>query len=799
MKTKLKLSQLSFLLIFNLIIFNLQSSFAQMFWNQAASFAGNSSSYISIPNSSSIDITGSFTIEAWINPTSLSGVTKGIIAKGGSLGTTLRYALRIKTSGKLEFATNGVARLSGKTAILINKWTHVSATYNSSTNEFRLYLNGVLDTSSIIAGAAPPSNTDSLFVGISGSTTPYNGKLDEVRLWNRSLSSTEVGQYFRTSLGATSGVYSGLVLSMTFQEGNSSGSDFSTVDISSNGNNGNARNITAIDQGNNPYSTIDFNESVQLDGNNDYLVGKDTSTLDAITGVTMECWVYPNSLSSSIRFISKGISPAVYALGYNDSVFAIINGTTISTTIQIPLNQWTHISFKYNSSGSYTLFLNGVRLTVGSNNLGLITNSSDSLYIGGSSSITDFNGYIDDVRITDGSLIDDIITSFAYKSIDLGNDPLPSYKDISYNLDGTLIDNAANGGPKLILRGNAKFSHPSAISGQPVSPIDRDDEGSYYSGYYLKTANKNIPGGIVYDSLRINNDLSITDLNLFVALNHQRSEDLEITITGPTGDSLVIFNNVSTNSQDNNVVTIFDDGADSSLISGRLTSFSPKVKPVNSLNSKFLSSSSKGLWKIKINDNTHGNTGVFYEWGIQINNQTVRERNLDISALMQGFYNPSTNLMIPDTMRVIIRNGFPPYTIQDTVISVLDDNGKGYFSYNDTLPFYIVLKHRNSIETWNVSGLFGDTYYDFIISNSQAFGNNQIIVDTSPNKSAIYSGDVNQDGSVDATDLSSIDNDAFNFVTGYVQTDITGDDLVDASDAAIADNNAFNFISAIVP
>jgi len=64
---------------------------------------------------------------------------------------------------------------------------------------------------------------------------------------------------------------------------------------------------------------------------------------------------------------------------------------------------------------------------------------------------------------------------------------------------------------------------------------------------------------------------------------------------------------------------------------------------------------------------------------------------------------------------------------------------------------------------------------------------------------AIYGGDVNQDGSVDATDLAAIDNDALNFVTGYVQTDVTGDDLVDGADAAIADNNAFNFVTKETP
>ncbi len=55
---------------------------AQMFWNQTAQFAGNSSSYIAVPNSTDINLTGDFTMESWIFPTSVSGSEKGIFAKG---------------------------------------------------------------------------------------------------------------------------------------------------------------------------------------------------------------------------------------------------------------------------------------------------------------------------------------------------------------------------------------------------------------------------------------------------------------------------------------------------------------------------------------------------------------------------------------------------------------------------------------------------------------------------------------------------------------------------------------------
>lgn len=64
---------------------------------------------------------------------------------------------------------------------------------------------------------------------------------------------------------------------------------------------------------------------------------------------------------------------------------------------------------------------------------------------------------------------------------------------------------------------------------------------------------------------------------------------------------------------------------------------------------------------------------------------------------------------------------------------------------------------------------------------------------------AIYSGDVNQDGIIDGSDASIVDNAAFNYLTGYVVSDTNGDGIVDGSDSSIIDNNAYNFVSVIKP
>ncbi|MBS1516987.1 MAG: hypothetical protein JSS91_02770 [Bacteroidetes bacterium] len=117
-------------------------------------------------------------------------------------------------------------------------------------------------------------------------------------------------------------------------------------------------------------------------------------------------------------------------------------------------------------------------------------------------------------------------------------------------------------------------------------------------------------------------------------------------------------------------------------------------------------------------------------------------------------------------------------------------------------PYYIQLNHRISIEVWSKNTVTfnnGDMYYDFYSAANKAYGDNQIRVDNSPVTYALYSGDVNQDGTIDLGDGSLIDNDATNFVSGYAATDVNGDGIVDVADAVFADNNALNFISRITP
>ncbi|MBK9225472.1 MAG: hypothetical protein IPL67_00020 [Ignavibacteria bacterium] len=180
-------------------------------------------------------------------------------------------------------------------------------------------------------------------------------------------------------------------------------------------------------------------------------------------------------------------------------------------------------------------------------------------------------------------------------------------------------------------------------------------------------------------------------------------------------------------------------------------------------------------------------------------------KSLNLTMLIQGFYDAGTNSMIRDTVRIYLRNSSSPFAIVDSAKAYLSSTGAGTFSFQNAsngVNYYLHLKHRNSIETWSktTQTFTGNSMtYDFTTANTQAFGDNLIQVDASPVRFAIFGGDVDQDGTVDATDMSMIYNDAQSFVSGYVVTDLNGDDFVDGTDFSIADNNAANFVSVERP
>ena len=173
---------------------------------------------------------------------------------------------------------------------------------------------------------------------------------------------------------------------------------------------------------------------------------------------------------------------------------------------------------------------------------------------------------------------------------------------------------------------------------------------------------------------------------------------------------------------------------------------------------------------------------------------------LKLTGAVDGIFDPSLNkLRINDSMKVYLRKNVFPYLIIDSAKAIIDSNTlTGTFNFFKTPPgtYYIVVKGRNSLETWSKSGgeYLGSgtfTVYDFTKTKSKAYGNNMI---QRGSKYCFYSSDVNQDGAIDLDDYLYTANDANSFVTGYTNTDLNGDNIVDLEDMGIS----FASISFIV-
>jgi hypothetical protein len=85
--------------------------------------------------------------------------------------------------------------------------------------------------------------------------------------------------------------------------------------------------------------------------------------------------------------------------------------------------------------------------------------------------------------------------------------------------------------------------------------------------------------------------------------------------------------------------------------------------------------------------------------------------------------------------------------------------------------------------------------YNLSDNLNRAFSNGEnALQPLDANSYGIFSGDVNQDGSVDFLDLQVTENKSAEFTFGYETTDLNGDGATDLIDLQIAENNGALFI-----
>jgi hypothetical protein len=156
-----------------------------------------------------------------------------------------------------------------------------------------------------------------------------------------------------------------------------------------------------------------------------------------------------------------------------------------------------------------------------------------------------------------------------------------------------------------------------------------------------------------------------------------------------------------------------------------------------------------------------------------------------------------------DVVTIELRSTTAPFTTMGTAQAKLNIFGQATGTLNVDLSgsFYIVVKHRNSVETWSaqpVTIMNRAITYNFTDQIAKAYAQNMSSLQNS-NLFALHSGDITNDGVVDNNDFSTWETDANDFASGYLATDLDGDGSAENADFSIWELAANDFIGSIAP
>jgi len=348
-------------------------------------------------DSSIITSTESFSVSVWVNDTDDNGKvlgngdnTNGFYIYIGTGASDEDFTIRFGGSSHTVSTT--------KPYIVNNGWTHIVVTYNDTDDKLNSWVDGVKKHDDV--SVTPVAANDNMFFGnwYDCASAPYTGGIDDVRFYNKTISTEERDALYNSGLGTqyedVAPDY--LIEHYTFESG---------ADSTGNNNDLTVNGATSSTDGL-------FGNAMDFDGTNDYATALGTlSAVDEDMSIVM--WVKPETVSTDEYWFYKGDGTTnnnMFRIGTDGTDNDLITveqragGTfawTLDSTSSLDNSNWSQIVVTC-TSGNQSLFIDGVMEdTEVDTGTGICDNTAfDDLFV--AAYVTPgnyYDGIIDDFRI----------------------------------------------------------------------------------------------------------------------------------------------------------------------------------------------------------------------------------------------------------------------------------------------------------------------------------------------------------------------------------------------------------------
>ena len=415
----------------------------------ATDFNGSSSKItISSGANTPIDLTQeSFSISMWFNTSTISSDQALISRWGTTAGTDRAILLNIRSSdGKITLLeASGSTNYSfvSNTVLSANTWYHF--VYTRSGTESSLYIDGTLDRTDSRANSINSGGTIPFDIGHQyGGNKWFNGKIDQVRIFNKELSSSEV-----TTLYGESNTSSTKSKTDIFADGSGVALyEFEKGAIDTGGTSGYIGGGGMFDGTTSQIRTIGnpipstssvFSVSFWFQLDNTNTNNHIFSIFDNVAGT--------NKLL--IRSLSSGnFQAGIYSASGNNFI------TTTQANFPYTTGVWYHLVYISTSSGNNEFWIDGTQIATSTGVAANTTSSSIPITMGGrgdfaSSTTERFEGKLDQVRIFNKALSSsEVTTLYGETSASATKSTADIFNDGSgvalYELEGNANDSSGN-------------------------------------------------------------------------------------------------------------------------------------------------------------------------------------------------------------------------------------------------------------------------------------------------------------------------------------------------------------------